>query len=119
MNVRSARLLLWSPRILGILMCLFLSLFAFDAFEGGRTFIQSLPDFAIHLAPMPLLLAVVALAWRWEWVGALVFSGAAMAYAVFARDHLDWILFISGPLLIIGMLFLFSWIHHADLRTHV
>ena len=33
---RKDLLLLWSPRILGIGMSLFLSLFALDAFEGGK-----------------------------------------------------------------------------------
>ena len=48
--MRLGKLLLWSPRILGVLVCLFLSLFALDAFGGGKTFIQSLPDFGIHVA---------------------------------------------------------------------
>jgi hypothetical protein len=53
MTKRSGKLLLWSPRIFGILVCLFLSLFALDAFGGGKTFIQALPDFAIHVSPIP------------------------------------------------------------------
>ena len=33
MTHRSQLLLLWSPRLLGIVVCLFLSLFALDAFQ--------------------------------------------------------------------------------------
>lgn len=103
--MRSDQLLLWSPRILGILVCLFLSLFSLDAFGEGKTFIEALPDFALHVAPMLMLLLVVGVSWRWEWVGGLVFTALAAAYAVFARSHVDWILAISGPLLLVGLLF--------------
>jgi hypothetical protein len=77
-------------------VCLFLSLFALDAFGGGKTFIQSIPDFGIHVA----------------------FTGLAADYAYFARNHIDWILGIEGPLLIVGILFSWSWIHHGELRAN-
>jgi CHASE2 domain-containing sensor protein len=111
------RLLRWSPRILGILVCLFLSLFALDAFGDGKTFVQALPDFARHVAPMLALLAVVGVSWRWEWVGGIVFTGLAAGYAYFARDHVSWIAVIAGPLLVVGVLFLWSWRQHGQLRA--
>jgi hypothetical protein len=101
--------LLWSPRILGILMALFLSLFALDAFGEGKPFVESLSAFAIHLVPALVLLAIVAISWRWEWIGGMTFIGLAAAYMVMARGRVDWILVISGPLLVIGAGFLWSW----------
>lgn len=118
MTKQSGKLLLWSPRILGILVCLFLSEFALDAFGGGKTLIQALPEFAIHIAPMLVLLAVVGVSWRWEWVGGLVFTGLAVGYAYFARNHVAWIPVIAGPLLIVGILFSWSWLRHKELRTN-
>jgi hypothetical protein len=94
-----------------------LSVFAFDAFGGGKTVIQALPDFAIHVAPMLVLLAVVGVSWRFEWVGGLVFTGIAASYAYLARTHPSWILAIAVPLLIVGVLFFWSWRHHTDLRA--
>ena len=117
MSNKSGRLLLWSPRILGILVCLFLSLFALDAFDGAKSPLQALSDFAVHIMPMLFLLAVVGVSWRWEWVGGLVFTGLALAYAYLARDHMSWILVVAGPLLIVGVLFLYSWIHRSALRA--
>ena len=40
-------LLLWSPRILGVGVSLFLGLFALDAFSQGKPLIQALPDFIL------------------------------------------------------------------------
>ena len=116
MAKRSDALLLWSPRVLGILVCLFLSLFALDAFRGGKSIAQALTDFAIHVAPMMVLLGVVALSWRWEWIGGSVFTLLALTYAYMARGHVSWIAVISGPLLVVGTLFFVSWTRHRRLH---
>ena len=116
MTKTSARRLLWIPRGLGILAGLFLGLFALDAFGEGKPFAQALPDFIIHLVPGAVLFAVVALAWRWPWVGAAAFFGLALVYAVSNKSRPDWILTISGPLAIVGALFFWSWRRNAQLH---
>lgn len=100
--------LLWLPRISGILVAGFLALFALDAFND-TSFVAALPEFAIHLIPSLLVLTVVAIAWRFEWIGAVAFVGLAALYATMARGRLDWIVAISGPLLVVAALFLASW----------
>jgi hypothetical protein len=40
-----------------------------------------------------------------------VFTGVAAGYAYLARDHVTWIAVISGPLLAVGVLFWYSWLH--------
>jgi hypothetical protein len=111
------RLLLWSPRILGILVSLFIGLFALDAFGRGKSFVQALPDFVLHLIPAFMLLALVGASWRREWIGG-AFIGLAVLYAMTtARDHLDWMLLISGPLVVVGALFVWSWLRHAELHA--
>ncbi len=117
MTRTSARVLLWSPRILGILMSLFLSLFALDAFSEGKPFSESLPAFALHVVPALVLLAIVAMSWRWEWIGGITFMGLAAAYATIAGGRLDRILVISAPLLAIGSCFFWSWQHHNELHA--
>lgn len=116
MNRTSAALMLWAPRIAGILVAAFLGLFALDAFDG-RPLVQTIPAFLIHLAPSFLVLAVVAAAWRFEWIGAVGFVGLAVLYAVMVHGRMDWIAAISGPLLIVAVLFLVSWTRRAELHT--
>jgi hypothetical protein len=116
MTKRLEALLLWSSRVLGIVVCLFLSLFALDAFSGGKSAAESVGDFLIHVAPMLVLLGVIALSWRREWVGGVVFIAVAFAYAYVARHHVSWIATVSGPLLAVGILFLWSWTQHR--RSH-
>jgi hypothetical protein len=113
-----ARLLLWSPRLLGVLVSLFVGLFAIDAFGRGKPFLEALPDFGIHLIPAFVLLALVGAFWRREWIGGVAFIGLAVLYAITTgRSHLDWMVVISCPLLIVGALFLWSWLHHSELHA--
>lgn len=118
MTTISGRLLLWSPRILGILVSLFLGLFALDAFGEGKPFLAALPDFVIHLIPTFVLLALVGASWQREWIGGVAFIGLAVLYATTtARDHLDWVLLISGPLMVVGVFFAWNWLHHSELHA--
>jgi hypothetical protein len=103
------RLALWTPRLMGVLAGLFLGLFALDAFSEGKPLAQALADFAVHLTPSLILLAIVVFSWRRPWIGALTFIALALLYAMtMSRGRLDWMLTISGPLLIVGVLFLWS-----------
>ena len=108
MTKTGAAVLLWAPRILGIGIVLFLSLFALDAFDG-RPFLTALPGFLIHLAPAFLVLAAVALAWRFPLIGAVAFTGLALVYAITVRWRLGWIAVIDGPLVVVALLFVLSW----------
>ena len=56
--------LLWSARILGIAVSLFLGLFALDAFTAGSSFDRALVDFAVHLLPAAIVMAIVIMAWE-------------------------------------------------------
>ena len=105
----SSSLLLWAPRILGIAVACFIGLFAVDAFGPGKSVLQAVGDFAMHLVPALVLLAVVIASWKRPWIGGAVFVLLAAAYALSVPSRPDWILVISGPMLAVGLLFLLSW----------
>jgi hypothetical protein len=103
-----SHIVLWLPRLLGILVCILLSAFSLDAFGNGKPLAQAIPDFAMHVAPVLILVTVVGVSWRWPWVGGLVFTGLGVGYAYVARTHTSWVLVIAVPLLTVGILFLWS-----------
>lgn len=112
MSAMSDRLLLWSPRVLGVLFSLFISLFALDAFSPAKPLLEALPGFFVHLIPALVLLALVVTSWQREWIAGVAFIVLAIVYSLtVGRGHADWVLAISGPLLIVGALFLWSWQH--------
>ena len=118
MTTTSRRLLFWTPRVICIAFAIFLSLFALDVFGEGYGFWKTILALLIHLVPVYIVLAVLAIAWRWEWIGALGFGGLAGWYAkgVWHR-HPDWVVVIAGPQLVIAALFLVNWLKHDALRT--
>lgn len=117
MNTASRRLLFWTPRAICIAFAIFLSMFALDVFREGYSFGNTFFAFLIHLAPAFIVLAVLAIAWRWEWIGAAGFAALALWYAKGNwPHHADWLLVITAPLLLIAALFLANWLKHDELR---
>jgi hypothetical protein len=117
MNKIARQSLFWTPRVLGMLYALFISIFALDVFEGNHGFWETALALMMHLIPTGLLLIVLVIAWRWEWAGALLYIGLGLWYSLtFARHHPQWILTIAGPIFLIGALFLAGWFCRAKLR---
>jgi len=117
----SVRLFHWLPRILCILAILFISLFAADAFAPGLTIWQQLGAFLIHLIPSFVLLAFLIVAWKWEFIGGIIFMVIGLAFSPvifmlnYNRNDSIWlslviILTITIPFVVVGILFLV--IHH-------
>ena len=119
MHTTMKRVLFWTPRALCILFAVFLSVFALDVFGEGLGFWETILALLIHLVPVYVVIIVLVIAWRREWVGAVLFSALAVSYVVAAWGRFHWSAYasISGPLVLIGVLFLFNWTHRAQLRT--
>jgi hypothetical protein len=111
MKTHSRRLLFWLPRILGLLFAAFISIFAFDVFDGQHGFWQTTLALLMHLLPTVVLLGLLALAWRWEWLGAVLFPALGLYYVVSSWGRFHWSAYalIAGPLFLLGALFLLSW----------
>ena len=111
--------LVWTPRILGVLFAVFLSVFALDVFGEGHGFWKTILALLIHLIPSGIILVAVAIAWRWEWIGGLLFIGLGALYLVLAGGRFHWStdVMMSGPLLLVGGLFLLNWRFRAELRS--
>src|SRR5664279_1962009 len=118
----STKIYQWLPRILCIMAILFVSLFALDAFAPGLTIWQQLKDFFIHLTPSFILVSILLVAWKWEFVGGIIFLliGIGLSPLVFMmnyhRTHSIWvglliILMITIPFIVVGILFLVSYQH--------
>jgi hypothetical protein len=103
--------LYWIPRGLVILDAIFISLFALDVFGEGYDFLNLLQALAIHLLPSAVILISLAIAWRWEWIGGILFIALGIAYIVTAWGAFHWSAYavIAGPLLLSGCLFIIYW----------
>ncbi len=119
MKTSLRRWLFWTPRILCILFAGFLSVFDLDAFGEGLGFWETALAFLIHLIPTWLVLAALALSWRWEWAGGVAFVGLGLFYLFTTWGRFPWnvYLIIVGPLFLVGGLFLVNWLYRTEIRT--
>ena len=116
--------LFWAPRILSLLFIGFVSMFALDVFEEHSGFWRTLLALTIHLIPSLVLIGALAIAWRWEWVGAVIYAAAGMLYVLTLLPRsvpplpikLRWIATIALPAFVIGLLFLVNWLKHDQIR---
>ena len=113
------KLLFWMPRLLGLSFALFLTLFALDVFGEGYGFWKAILALFMHLIPTWIVLIVLAIAWRWEWVGAVVFAALGVFYLIMAWGRFHWSAYvvISGPLFLVGTLFLIDWLFLAKRKA--
>ena len=123
---KSLKVFHWLPRIICILAILFVSLFAADAFSPELTIWQQLGAFVMHLIPSFILIAFLIIAWKWEYIGGILFIiiGLGLSPFVFVHNYkmndsiwmsLGIILSITIPFVIVGVLFIVS--HFLKKRT--
>ena len=126
MSTLSRRLLFWTPRALSIAFAAFLSLFALDVFSEPHGFWDTALSLTMHLVPVFVVLAILALAWRWEWIGAVFYSFAGLLYVALTTSltlppviKLNRIMIIAGPSFVIALLFMANWLKRRELRAFV
>ena len=102
--------LYWTPRILGILFAIFISIFALDVFAEGYGFPLVLVALFMHLIPTFIIIIILLIAWKWEKVGGVLFILLGLIFTLFFNTyrHPLTFLLISGPVFLIGLLFLIS-----------
>ncbi len=113
------QLLYWAPRALCIVFALFSAMFALDVFKEGQSLGEMFLALLLHLIPTFLIILVLVIAWRWEWIGGVFTVGLAVVYAAWAWGKPFGsmaIPLISGILLVIGVLFLLNWYFRDALR---
>lgn len=107
----SRKVLVWAPRLLLIGFALFLVIFSFDVFEQGKSAMETAIAFVIHNIPSMVLGLLVFVAWRREWVGALVCPLLAVAYIVWGWERFPVSVYfvMAGPLVLIAALYAVNW----------
>jgi len=105
----------WAPRVLAILFILFLGLFSLDVFGQGYGFWGTALAFFMHNIPALILLVILIISWKREIIAGVAFILAAFLYMVsvfwggFEWFKLSWMFTISGPAILVGVLFIINW----------
>ncbi|MCJ7701897.1 MAG: hypothetical protein MUO62_09960 [Anaerolineales bacterium] len=101
---------IWSVVIIGLGVLVFIA----EIFEASTAELDPYPWFE-NLIPLTLFLSVLglALAWRYEGIGAAVTLGAALAnlllYIATGRTQVGVVALVLAPIVLPGLLFLVCW----------
>lgn len=123
----SVRILHWMPRIICMIVILFISKFALNALESYLTIWQQILLVLVHLIPAVALVGLLIIAWKWELIGGILFTLAGLGLAPVIYQHnynmdqsmgmsLGFVMLFALPLVIIGMLFILSFIKTRKYR---
>jgi hypothetical protein len=118
-NLSTAKkLLYWTPRLLCIVFTILSSLFALDVFGESKSVWETILALLMHLIPTFILIAILVITWRREWIGGILFSVLGFTYIInmWGKFPLVTYILMAGPLIIIGILFLLNWKYRAELR---
>jgi hypothetical protein len=105
------RILYWFPRILAILAILFMMMFSLDVFDGEEPIGRQLLGFLAHNIPAFILIIVLAIAWKYEIIGGMIFVLLFIALGIFFKTFTgnSGSLIILIPFLLAGAMFI---LHH-------
>ena len=105
------RFLFWTPRVLSVLFAAFLGIFAADVFDETQGFWSTALALFLHLIPSGLILLMLVIAWRREWLGVILYLAFGLMFCVAFWGTADWLGYaaLSAPPTVIALLFFAHW----------
>jgi len=103
--------LYWVPRGVAILSAILMIILSLDSFGGDTPILEQILGFVIHLIPSFIIIIALALSWKNELLGGIIFNAIALFSFLFFRTYEDFVVFliVTFPLLLIGELFFYHW----------
>lgn len=107
MSTTTRNVLRWTPRLLGLIYAVFISLFALDVWGTGAGFWQELAAFLVHLLPTYLILGALVVAWNQPRLGGVLFLVLATGFGLyFGWNEPATLLLLALPPTVTGLLFI-------------
>ncbi|MDD4625093.1 MAG: hypothetical protein PHI77_02330 [Candidatus Pacebacteria bacterium] len=101
----------WGARFLAIAYVFFLASFSLDIFKEGSSFAEAAADILAHNIPSLFFVLLLAIAWKREDIGGLLFVASSFFWLLFFVGSPAGAIFnpVSLPPIIIGLLFILSF----------
>lgn len=118
MKAKLDKLIFWTPRVLSILLIVFLAIFSLDVFDSNYGFWGTVLGLLIHNIPSFILLGILIISWKYEIISGVAFTLVGILYmiSVVAREPVEpWYVSIAlslilvAPSFLIGILFVVGW----------
>jgi hypothetical protein len=116
----SVKLIHWIPRILCIMAILFIMMFSADCFDGQWKAKELMICLVMHNIPAFILTLILVIAWKWEFIGGIIFVLLGVGFSPFIYTHnyamnqsvwisISILLLTTFPFVLVGILFLVSY----------
>ena len=104
------KIVLWAPRIITVILTIFISILAFNRFVPGATRMENSMVFIIGLLPAVIMILVLALAWFYKLAGGITFVILGVVMTILYQWHRADLSFLSlaSPVIVVGILFILS-----------
>lgn len=105
------KILFWTPRILCILAIGFVMMFSVDVFDPKYTLGEQIIGFLMHNIPAWILIVLLVISWKWEFVGGIIFILISIAMILFFTKFLTmnyYSIIVTSPFMIVGALFIWQ-----------
>jgi hypothetical protein len=117
MTDRTRHILFWTPRVLSLVVVWLAAKNLHDWFSPNKGFGENLLSVLVHLIPALIVLGIVALSWRREWIAGAFFVllgllRAAKDVVVGSANHF----WLAAFGVFLGLLFILNWKYRAALR---
>lgn len=104
-------LIVWTPRVISLILISFISFFALDSFHPEASFLNNTLSILIELLPAIILLLALVLAWFYRLAGGITYIILGVAMTFFFHTYRNELTFLtlSSPVLVVGVLFVLSY----------
>lgn len=114
---------IWIPRIMIILISLFMALFSFDVFEEKAGFLNIILSLLIHNIPSLILLLILFVTWNHPLLGGIILLIGAIVFSIwiavfFAKFLIADLLLFAIPMMIAAFFFFLAhYKRHPELKS--
>lgn len=117
MTDQTRHILFWSPRVLSLFVVWLAAKNFADWVSPNKGFGDNVLSVLVHLIPALLVLGIVALSWRREWIAGTFFVllgllRAAKDVVIGSTSHL----WLAAFGVLLGLLFVLNWKYRAEAR---
>lgn len=113
------KILYWLPRVLAIAAILFMMVFSLDCFEN-QGFKDVLTCFIMHNIPAFIIIIVLVIAWKWEFIGGILFLAVFLGGSIYFRGFSTnpAVFVVMTPFLVTGVLFIWHYVAQKPISEH-
>jgi hypothetical protein len=112
-----AKFILWAPRVLTIIITIFLSVMVFNIFKGLVVTRENSLAALMNISPALIMIAGLVIGWKHKLAGGIIIMILGIIMTFLLRKYGDLIVFLplATPILVTGILYVLSFLYERQI----